>query len=554
MRAMRLEVTTPPTVDLVGLAISPDGTQLVYVAMSDGMPRLWLRSLNGTTARPLPGTDFAEYPFWSPDSRSVGFFADGKMKRVDLDGGSPQVLAVASNPRGGLWAADGTILFGAGGANPIFRVRATPGGAPQLVTRLRTGEQSHRFPQVLPGGRFLYYVIGSPNVRGVHVAALDGSNPVRLRDADTTAVYAVPGRLLFVLQGTLFAQNFDATTLALSGDPFPVAQQVARDPLSIQIAAVSASAAGPIVYRSGGVGIPRRLVWFDRNGRDSGPLGGSESTGVNNPVMSADGRHAAWDRTSSENVDIWTMDLQAGNPDRLTSTAVIDAYPIWSPDGRRLLFGSIRGAAMNLYARSITSSAEDESVLVTPEAKAPTDWSSDGRFVMYRSSGRETGYDLWALPMNADGPGKPFPVVQTAFDERDGQFSPDGRWVAFQSNESDRTEIYIQRFPTPGRKIRISPNGGAQPRWNRTGTELFYISLDGRLMAVPLEFRADSDATKMGAQASLFHARLGSALHGAARQQYMTSPDGQRFLINTVTDESQAPVTIILNWTGAPEP
>ena len=463
-------------------------------------------------------------------------------------------MAVSSRRDARIAVADGTIIFGAGGASPLFRVAAT-GGTAQRLTQLRDRQQSHRFPQVLPGGRhFLYYAIGSPEVRGVYVAPLDGSDAVRLLDADTAAAYAPPGRLLFVRQGTLFAQNFDASSRVLSGEPFHVAEQIARDPLSIQLAAMSASAAGPIAYRPGGVGIPRRLVWFDRSGKEIGQLDDQEGASVSNPTLSTDGRHAAWDHTTGANVDIWTMNLERGNPDRLTSNAEIDAYPIWSPDGARVAFGSIRGSAMNLYQRSVTSSGEEETLLVTSDTKAPTDWSSDGRFILFRNTGRETGYDLWALPMNAEGPGKPFAVVQTAFDERDGQFSPDGNWIAYQSNESDRTEVYIQRFPSVGRKIRISPGGGAQPRWSRNGRELFYVSLDGRLMAAPLTLGADSEATKVGTPVPLFFAHVGSALQGAARQQYMTASDGQRFLVNTVVEQAPAPLTIILNWTGAPAP
>jgi serine/threonine protein kinase len=548
----RLEVTTPPTMDPVGLAMSPDGKQVVYVAMSDGRPRLWLRRFDTGIARALSGSDFAEYPFWSPDNRSVGFFADGKLKRLEVGGGSAQVLAAASNPRGAAWMPDDTIVFGAGGANGLFRL-PSGGGVPQPLTRLGPNEQSHRFPNLLPGEEhLLYYVVGTPDVRGVYAARINGSDAVRLLDADTAAVYALPGRLLFVRQGTLFAQNFDAEALTLSGSPFAVAEGIARDPLSIQLAAVSASAAGPIAYRTGGVGLRRRLVWFDRQGREVGQLDAPETAGANNISISGDGRHVAWDRTAAENVDVWTMDLQRGRPDRITLGPMIDAYPIWSPDGARLAFGSIRGAAMNLYWKSLTQSAAEQPLLVTAETKAATDWSRDGRFILFRSSGRDTGYDLWALPMNADAAGTPLLVAGGVFDERDGQFSPDGRWIAYQSNESDRTEVYIRRFPTADRPLRISSDGGAQPRWSRDGAQLFYISLEGRLVSVPVTLGADSQSTTVGAPESLFFANVGSALQGAVRQQYLVAPDGDRFLVNTVVQEQAAPITIVVNWTGAP--
>ena len=205
---VRLEITTPPTADLVSFALSRDGTRIVFVASSDGRPRLWARSLDSVSMRPLAGTDFASYPFWSPDGRSIGFFANGQLKRIDIDGGSPQVLANAPNARGGSWNADGTILYGAGGANPIFRISAS-GGEPVQVTRLGPQQQSHRFPQALPSGRhFLFYVLGSADARGVYVGAIDGSESRRVLDADTAAVYVPSGYLLFVRQGTLFAQRF----------------------------------------------------------------------------------------------------------------------------------------------------------------------------------------------------------------------------------------------------------------------------------------------------------------------------------------------------------
>ena len=549
---VRLEITTPPTADLVSFALSRDGTRIVFVASSDGRPRLWARSLDSVSMRPLAGTDFASYPFWSPDGRSIGFFANGQLKRIDVDGGSPQVLANASNARGGSWNADGTILYGSGGANPIFGISAS-GGKPVQVTRLGPQQQSHRFPQALPSGRhFLFYVLGSADARGVYVGAIDGSESRRVLDADTAAVYVPSGYLLFVRQGTLFAQRFDAEALTLGGDPFPVAEQVSRDPLSIQFAAVSVSAAGPIAYRTGPVGVQRRLVWFDRSGKALGTLGEPDLSGQN-PDLSPDGRRVAIDRTAGANVDLWLMDLERGTLSRFTSDTAIDAYPIWSSDGRHVAFGSFRGSSMDLFSRPATGAGSETSLLTTPQAKHATDWSRDGRFLLYVSIDPKTGYDLWALPLGADSkPGTPFPIVQTSFDERDAQFSPDGRWIAYESNESDRSEIYVQRFPKPEGTFRISTTGGAQVRWARSGNELFYTALDGRLMAVPVRFAPDGQTVDAGVPAPLFVTRLGGALQGAARQQYMVSADAQRFLMNTIPEEAPTPITIILNWKAAP--
>jgi serine/threonine protein kinase len=548
---VRLEITTPPTADLFSLAISPDGRSIVFSGISEGRPRLWLRSLDSLVMRPLEGTDFASYPFWKPDSRSIGFFADGKIKRIDLSGGLPQVLANASNARGGTWSGKGTILFSSAGAGSILRIPET-GGEPFRLTQLGQQQVSHRFPSILPGGdHFLFYTLGRPEVSGIYVASIDGSKVERLLDADTAARYAPTGQLLFVKQGTLFAQDFDVTRRTLSGEPFPVAeQQIARDPLSIQYAALSISEAGPIVYRTGSTGVPRQMTWFDRSGNELQRIGAPETTSMN-AVVSADGRRVVIDRTVQGNVDIWVVDLERGGMNRITSGPSIDAYPILSPDGNRIVFGAIRKAAMDLFTKS-ASGAEDEMLLLEDlQSKSPTDWSRDGRFILYRSSDPTTGYDIWALPVEKGGtPGKPVPIVRTAFEERDAQFSPDGKWIAYESNESNRFEIYVQQFPTAKAKIPISTNGGEQVRWAPNGKELFYIALDGRLMSVPIRIAPDGQSIDPGAPTPLFSTRVGGASQGASRQQYMISPDGQRFLMNTLVQDSVAPITVILNWRG----
>ena len=548
---LRLEIATPTTTDLVSLALSPDGRWIAFVAARGGRPQLWLRALDSVTARPLAGTDFARYPFWSPDSRSIGFFSDSQLLRLDLDSASPQALTNISSPAGAAWSSDGTILYAATGNAPIMKIPAV-GGEPTPVTRPDAEHASHRFPQMLPGGRhFLYYVLGSPEVQGIHVARIDGSEPRRLLGADTAAVYAPPGHLLFLRQGTLLAQGFDLEALAVRGEPIQVAEQIARDPQAIQLAAVSTSAAGPIAYRSGSTGLRTELIWFDRSGNETGRLGNPDSANPVNPVMSADGRRVAWDRTSASNVDLWAMDLQSGAPERLTSAPSIDAYPTWSPDGTRIVFGSLRGPVMDLYWKPSSGSSAEEPLLATSQRKQPTDWSADGRFIIYRNTDPATGYDIWALPLDNGRPGEPFPVVQSPFDEREGQLSPDGKWLAYQSNESNRTEVYVQQFPSRDRRIRVSTAGGAQPRWARNGTDLFYLSLDGELMAVPVKIGAGGQTLDAGEPVPLFVARVGSVLSGSGRQQYMPSPDARRFLVNTVVDETPAAITLILNWNPA---
>jgi len=540
---MRLEITTPPTNDPASLAISPDGQKIVFAATSGGS-RLWVRSLDSASARQLAGTDNASFPFWSPDSRSIGFFADGKMKRIDIDGGSLQVLANAVAPHSGTWNRDGVILFAFGAIKPIFSISAT-GGASTAVTRLQASQlRSHGFPQFLPDGRhFLYHVSGSPEARGVYIGQLDGPETRRLLDADNAAAVYASGQLLFVRQGMLFAQHFDPDRLTLTGNPFPVGD---TGGVPANVTVVSASAAGPVVYRpiSGG---ERQFFWIDRSGKDVGKVGNSDGANPLDPTLSPDGRHVALSRNVNGISNIWLLDLSRSVLSRFTFDAFSTMRPMWSPDGSRIVFQSNKNGVNDLYQKSASGAGTEELLLATPQGKMPTDWSRDGRFLLYRSDDSKTGLDLWALPL--DGDRKPFPVVQTDFDERDGQFSPDGKWVAYQSNESGRFEIYVQSFPGPGGKTQISTDGGAQVRWRHDSKELFYIGLDDRLIAVPIRFASNGQSIEPDSPVPLFSTHIGGAVLTINRQQYAISADGQRFLMNTISDETTSPITVILNWT-----
>jgi Tol biopolymer transport system component len=538
---MRLEITTPPTTDPVSLAISPDGSQLVFVASAGGTPRLWLRPLNGA-ASPLAGTEHASLPFWSPDSRSIAFFADARVKRLDIASGRVEELAGAAVPGGGTWNDD-VIIYASTVDSPLQRMLANdshPG--PMPVTTLAPGQIGHRAPHFLPDGRhFIYYATGSADVRGIHIGDVHGTLAQRLFDADTPAVYAA-GHLLYVHQGTLFAQRFDPKRLTLDGDPAPVAEQVTSGTRA-EIAALSASAAGPIAYRTGSPGGKRQFVWFDRAGRELMRVGSPHSFGPSYLSMAPDSRRIAVQRTEGGNTDIWLVDLVRGNASRFTTDPEADIAPLWSPDGTRIVYSSLRNR-FNLYERPIAETVAVDLVL-SDEAKSATDWSSDGRFLLFRSLGRESNWDIWALPMS--GERKPVAVVRTKFDERDAQFSPDGRWIAYQSNQSGRFEIYLQRFPGGGEPIPISTNGGAQVRWGRNG-ELFYLALDGRLTAVRLSFPSSGGPPDAGTPVSLFVPAV-SSLRDIARHHYIVSDHGQRFLFDTLVEEAASPVVILLNWT-----
>ena len=539
---IRLEVVTPTTSDAISLAISPDGRRLVFVASGDAVSRLWLRPLDVVTAQPLPGTENATYPFWSPDSRSIGFFAGGKLKRIDLGGGSPQTLANAPSTRGGAWSRDGIILFAPGQTGGLSRVPAS-GGEAAAVTRLAPGQVSHRFPFFLPNGRqFLFFMQGSAETQGIYLGALDSANPIRLAAADTAAAYVPPGYVLYVRQGTLVARSLDATRGVLTGDPMTVADPVGFD-AGFNVAAFSVSAAGPVAYRTGAVS-RRQLTWFDRTGRPVGTVAAPDENGLLYPELSPDGHRVAVSRAVEGNTDVWLIDVMRGVRTRFTFDGSTDSSPIWSPDGSRIAFRSSRKGAYDLYQKPSSGAGDEVALLASPQSKYPADWSPDGRVLLYQNVDAKSGNDLWVLPL--DGNRQPVLFLQTAFDESEGQFSPDGHWVAYQSNESGRFEIDAQPFPGPGGKFQVSTGGGIQPRWRRDGQELFYIAPDGKLMAVPI--RLQGSTLEAGTPVALFQTRTAQIAQGAIKQQYAVAADG-RFLVNDATEESAtSPITVILNW------
>jgi len=545
---MRLEINTPPTTWVESIAISPDGQKIVFAAAVDGRNQRWLRTLDSPSARSLAGTDDGHYPFWSPDSRSIGFFSNAKLMRLDVDHGATQTLADAPTGRGGTWNRDGIILFSQNGVSPIFRLPAT-GGDPVPVTT-QNGQQvrGHHFPQFLPDGRhFFYHVTGTDEAGGIFIGQIDGPETHRLTVADAAAVYASSGELLFVRQGILFAQSLNLANLSLVGNPSAVVEQVAFN-IPTSTAALSTSAAGPIIYRTGSR-IQRQFVWVDRSGKEIEKVGAADPGNPQNPSLSPDGRRIVIDRRNVGSQDLWLFDLTRSVLTRFTTDPASENMGIWSPDGTRVAFQSNRKGpygAYDLYMKAANGAGIDELLVATPQTKVVGDWSPDGRFLLYRSLDPKTNYDLWALPM--DGERKPFPVLQTPFAERDGQFSPDGKWIAYQSDESGRFEIYAQPFPGPGGKVQISTGGGAQVRWRHDGKEIFYIGADDRLVAVPITFKGDGTMLEPGKPVPLFMTHIGGSIQTPGKQQYVVSADGQRFLMDSVIEQGIAPITVLLNW------
>jgi eukaryotic-like serine/threonine-protein kinase len=545
---MRVEITTPSTDAPTSFAISPDGRRLVFVAYDQGQARLWLRPFDAATAQPLAGTEGAMYPFWSPDSRALGFFADGKLKRIDIRGGLPQALASAPGGRGGTWNPDGLIVFAPTGVGSLNSVQSS-GGDVRTVTSLdRPLQASHRFPQFLPDGRrFTFFVQGAPGTQGLYLGALDSPKTQRLTAADSAGAYLTRGWLLFLRQGTLVAQRFNPTYGALTGDPITVADSVGLD-VSNSSGAFSVSREGVVAYRSIGTG-RRQLTWFDRTGKRLGTVGVPDENDLVAPSLSPDGRRVAAHRTLQGNTDIWIFDNARAT--RFTFDAGRDLFPIWSPDGRYVAFDSNRSGHRYFYQKRSDLADAEIPFLETPEDKVLNDWSPDGRFILYVTPNNpKTGADIWYVPLSGDR--KPIPFVETPFLERAGQFSPDGQWVAYQSNETGPYEIYIRSFPGPGGQQQVSTSGGIQARWRSDGRELYYIAPDGRLMGVSITTMHQA-TIQPGTPVALFQTRIwGGGTSATLGHQYDVSPDG-RFLLNSVVEETaMAPITLLLNWNPKP--
>jgi len=537
-----VEITTPWTADLWSFAVSPDGRRVAYVADYEGQPALWVRALDTPGAQLLRGTERARAPFWSPDSRSIAYFADSDLKRIEARGGSPQIVTYALAGTNGTWSPDGTILFASTPVPGLRRVSAA-GGTVEAATSPAADSIGQRHPQFLPASRqFLFFVGGADSVRGVYLGSLESSETRRLVVSDTQAEYIAPGWLLFVRQGRLLAQRFDLSRRAVGGDPITVADAVAFDPISGR-GAFSTSSAGVIAYRTGQSPVTR-LSWFDRSGNSLGTLGSPEQSGLSTFALSPDGRRVAAERTLQDRTDVWLLDSTHQTRFTHGANGNIARVPVWSRDGGRLAFESVGSQSERLAMRRLNGDGDDEVLLESPEVKVPCDWSPDGRLLMFYIPDPKTGTDLWLL---AEGKRQPSVFLRTSANELWGQFSPDGRWVAYQSNETGRYEIYVRPFVGQGAASPISTAGGVYPRWSRDGRELYYIAPDAKMMAVAI--RATMPAIDAGVPVPLFQTRrVGGGLNVIGRgHQYAIGPDG-RFLINVEAAASAPPLTLVLNW------
>jgi len=558
------------------MALSPDGRQLAFLASGKGGLQLWVRGLDSLEARPLPGTEGGIFPFWSPDSRLVAFTsADRKLKKIEVSGGPAQTLCSLldipySRPYAGDWTRDGAIFFG--GPDGIYRVPQA-GGQPVRVTQADAahGELYNAYPQILADGRhFLYLnVFAASENNGIYLGSFDGKVKKRLAATTRGFRYAAPsedgkpGHLLFLREETLMAQPFDPKTLEVAGDAFPIAERVSG--AGPTYAAFTVSGDRALAYYSGGAAAGRRqLTWYDRTGKALAPLG--ERAAYNNVALSRDGARAAvtQDSQNGRSLNLWLIDVARGIPGRFTfEDSAADLDPVWSPDGSRVAFGSNReGRVYTLYVKSTGNAAKEERLQKAETGERPCDWSPDGRTLMYtRGSPGGGHYGLWSLSDMTGDPAnrKASAYLDTKFNTTQCQFSPDGHWVAYSSDEAaNGMEVYVQSFPAGSGTVRVSSGGGSQPRWRRNGKELFYMGPGGKLMAVDVK---TAPAFQAGTPHALFDSHMwlpeaGGRLTATTMLifRYDVTSDGQRFLVNTTqqTETPAAPpgITVVLNWTA----
>lgn len=526
--------------------VSPDGLRIAFVAATEGKQELWVRDLDSLAARALPGTAGAQYPFWSPNSRSIAFFSEGKLKRIDLAGGPALTLCDVGMGRGGTWGQRDVIVW-SGFGRGTFRVPATGGPAAAVTVPRKTSPAGdHRFPWFLPDGRHFLYTdnASDPEQSGIYVADLESSYRKRLIAADSNAAYSPPGYLLFVRDHKLMSQRFDADRHQTTGDALPVADQIDSQATRSQNQ-FSISQNGVLAYTSGRSEGGALLTWYDRSGKVIGTLGAPNA--LNGPAISPDDKMVAVQRSDQGLRDIWVHDLARGTTSRFTFGPSSSNHPAWSSDGRYISFYSQREGVGRPYRRAVSGTAQDELVgkpLGDPPISTVAEhWSGDGRYVILRVVNPKTVYDLWVMPLTSGerGDGEPVPYLTSEFEEKYGRVSPDGHWLAYTSNESKCNEIYVQSFPTKGRKFTVSINGGERSVWSRDGKELYFISADGRMMAAEVSTGSKFEA---GVPRPLFKVHLSRGMDA----WFDVTKDG-RFLIPVQAEQTvNAPITVVVNW------
>jgi eukaryotic-like serine/threonine-protein kinase len=536
----RFQVLPPPGATFDGShALSPDGRWLVFVASSQGQALLWLRPRDSVVAQPLNGTSGARSPFWSPDSRAIAFFAAGKLRTITVPDGIPQTIADAANPNSGTWNRDDVIIFVPSDEGGLYRIAATGGEPTRIATVDRAGQPLlPHFPCFLPDDhRFLYYGVSPhPERSGIYVGSLDGGpSDLVLSTNLTKVVYTPPGYLLFARERALVAQAFDERDLKLVGKPFQPAGITYDESNG---ASFSTSGTGALAFWAGQLR-NGQIVVFDRSGSRLRQFGQPGDYAA--PSLSPDQSQLAVERLGEERHTIWLIDWQRQVPSGFATYAWGVHHPVWSPDGHWIAYTD----GQSLHRKAVAADASDERLTSSTGVVRPTDWR--GNVLVYEQAAPGTAWDIWYLPLA--GPRKPLPFLRTAASEVQGHLSPNGQSLAYTSDESVTLEVYARSFPSGGDKLRVSTNGGAQPKWRNDGKEIFYLSADRRLMAV--EVRSQSPLV-LGAPKPLFPTGISGsiAISPSSNNNYAVTSDGQRFFVNTsIEQQNIAPITVVLNWT-----
>jgi len=537
--------SAPVTFAARDIAVGPNGRTVAVAGYPESTWRtvIWLYEVGSQDAKTLADTEGASFPFWSPDGRFLAFFADGKLKKMEIAGGPVQTLCDAPSGCGGTWNKDGVIVFAPSGQllTGLYRISAS-GGTPVPISTpdASRGENTHRWPMFLPDGRHYLYlaanVRGGSDVDAIFMGLLDSKEKRFVVKTSLNAAYAA-GYLLFYRDRTLLAQRFDLNTFELTGEPTAIFKEIQYVPRINRLVFAASDNGWLFAQKSSGASLSR-LTWFDRKGNEVGAVGTPDVYG--NVALAPDGKSLAVDKTDngSQNTDVWTYDLQRDSAKRLTFDPAIDGLPVWSPDGTRLIFTSSRQEVFKLFMKNADGAQEEKLLVQTDTDNFSNDWSRDGKYVLYAQ-----GRDLWFVT---------FPELKSSLflkapsTLKNGKFSPDGKWVAYNSNESGKWEIYVTSFPEARGKWQVSIGGGEQPRWAGDGREIFFLSPEGRIMAVPVKGGAGFDS---GTPVALFQANPRESVALSDQVRYDVDRSGQRFLINTQVKKAEAEaLSVVLNW------
>jgi serine/threonine protein kinase len=535
-----------------GPLLSPDGARLVFPAWdASGNEALWMRPLDSLTAERLEGTEGASYPFWSPDSQHVAFFQDGKLKKINATGGPPVLVCDAPNPRGGTWGRADLIVFASRLGGGFESVPASGGKPAPVASRKGSGPAfSNRWPEFLPDGKHFLYLSGDLSAAGtsdlgIYIGEIGSSETKFLLQADSDALYVSPGYLLFLRGETLMAQRFDADDQKLVGEVLPVAQHVASPALFRQ-GLFSVSGTGLLVYETAATHYSDKITWFDDKGKQLAEIG---EPGAFDLSLSPDGKQLAYvmqKQTGAKNDDIWLMDLQRGVQTRFTFGPADNKLAVWSPDGARIAYSANHQARYKLYVASASGSGVTEPLIESDADEYPTDWSRDGRYIALTFSDwkGQTNDGIWVLPLFGDH--KPFPYLQSPFNKTGAVFSPDGRWLAYASDESGKLEVYLSPFPNRRGKWQVSRGGGDQPEWNRDGNTLYYVAPGGKMIEASV--KENGATVVVGEPRQLFQQARGANSLGA--RSYCVTRDGSRFLVAKAPQNVASPLTLVTNWSA----